>query len=408
MKDLNRWIYAASGVFVLLFAGVIYAWSILSISIGSEFPGWPKAQLSLVFTFVMIFFCLGGLLGGLLSEKISVKINVVASGLLFWAGFWLAAWTQTPWQLHVGFGVMGGLASGLAYNAVLSTMSKWFPDKRGLISGILLMGFGFGSSLIGKAWQVYTPDAPGGWRISFRVLGALLFVVMATSSVFFEKPSIKNSSAEEPSIESVGLPPSWAIRTLPFWMIYCWSVLTGAAGLVLVSQAGGIAMEAAPRTESGVIALVVGLISVFNSIGRVAFGLLYDTKGYRFTMTLDLLLSLFAAVLLIFAIRTGQIFLVAAGFVIGGVAFGGVSTSVSAVTGDFFGMRHYPVNFSIICTNLIFASFGSTAAGYLYDRGNSYLSSMFMLVGMVLLSLVCLWGVRRPKNGSPVPPEVCI
>jgi OFA family oxalate/formate antiporter-like MFS transporter len=189
------------------------------------------------------------------------------------------------------------------------------------------------------------------------------------------------------------------LRTSSFWLSYGWGVLTGAGGLVLVSQASGIAMEVAPLTESAVIAVIVGLISVFNSIGRVVFGLLYDAKGYRFAMTLDLLLSLAASAVLIFAIMGGQIYLVAVGFIIGGLAFGGVAPSMSAITGDFFGMRHYPVNFSIICTNLIFASFGSTVAGYLYDRSHSYSSSMFMLIGMVLLSWVCLLGVRRPKGG---------
>jgi OFA family oxalate/formate antiporter-like MFS transporter len=399
MKRLNRWIYAGAGVCVLLFAGVIYAWSIFSVSIGSEFPDWSKAQLSMTFTAAMIFFCIGGLLGGFLVGKINVKINVAASGVLFLAGFEFASRAAVPWQLCVGFGVMAGLASGLAYNAVLGTMSKWFPDKQGLIFGILLMGFGIGSFLIGKAYQVYTPGAPGSWRASFRFLGMFLFAVLAVGSFFFEKPSGGATGVKSPNVQGgEDLPPRQVLKNPAFWFSYAWAVLTGAAGLVLVSQASGILTEAAPLTESGFAAVVVGLISVFNGTGRVVFGFLYDRKGYRFAMAFDILLSLSAAALLLLAISEKLLPLLILGFAVGGLAFGGSPTSVSALTSDFFGMKYYPVNYSIICTNLIFASFGSIAAGYLYDLGGSYVYAMFMVIGMTVLSGICMLKIRRPEK----------
>jgi OFA family oxalate/formate antiporter-like MFS transporter len=344
MKHLNRWVYAVVGVCVLLFAGLIYAWSVFSVPIESEFSTWSKAQLSMTFTVAMIFFCLGGLLGGALvgTAKISVKINVVASGILFLAGFWLTARTQATWQLYTGFGVMIGLASGLAYNAVMGTMSKWFLDRRGLISGILFMGFGLSSLLMGKIFQIYTAAAPDAWRVSFKSLGALLFVLIAGSSVFFENAPedvIEAGKSAARERENTGLPPERILRHSSFWHAYCWSILAGAGGLVLVSQASGVVMEVKPLTESGVVTLV-GLISVFNGVGRVVFGLLYDAKGYRFTMALDVLLLLVAAGSLFGAIIIGRFFLVPLGFILGGLAFGGVPTCVSALTGDFYGMQY--------------------------------------------------------------------
>jgi OFA family oxalate/formate antiporter-like MFS transporter len=399
MKHLNRWVYATAGVCILLLAGLIYAWSVFAVPIGSEFSTWSKAQLSVTFTIAMIFFCLGGLLGGTLAGTVSVKVNIVMSGALFLAGFWLTAQTQALWQLYAGFGVMGGLASGLAYNAVMSTMSKWFPDRRGLISGILLMGFGFSSFLTGKGFQMYTAAAPGGWRVAFQCLGALFFVLMASGSIFFENPPKDAAEARKSAVsdgENAGLPPTQTLRHSSFWISYCWSVLAGAAGLVLVSQASGIVMEVNPLTESGVVVILVGVISVFNGLGRVAFGLLYDAKGYRFAMTFDVLLSLAAAGILLGAITTRRFSLVPLGFVFGGLAFGGVPTCVSALTGDFYGMKYYPVNYSLICTNLIFASFGSTVAGGLYDLSGSYASAMLMAGGVAVLSGLCLLGIRRP------------
>ena len=155
MKQLNRWVYAIVGVIVLLFAGLVYAWSVLSTPIGAEFTGWTKAQLSLTFTLVMILFCIGSLLCGLLAGRLSAKNAVRLGAVLFLAGFFIASRCQSPLTLYLGFGVLCGLGSGLSYNAVMSTMVRWFPDRPGLISGVLLMGFGGGSFLGGNASQIF-------------------------------------------------------------------------------------------------------------------------------------------------------------------------------------------------------------------------------------------------------------
>ena len=164
MRSASRWIYVAVGCVVLLFSGLVYAWSVLSGPIAAEFPRWTTAQLSLTFTIVMSFFCLGGLTCGALSARISPRIFLWISALLFLAGFLLTASMRSLPMLYVGFGVVCGLASGFSYNAVLGTVGAWFPDKQGLVSGILLMGFGLSSFLIGKLYQRFTPTAIGSWR----------------------------------------------------------------------------------------------------------------------------------------------------------------------------------------------------------------------------------------------------
>lgn len=127
MKQLNRWVYAIVGVIVLLFAGLVYAWSVLSTPIGAEFTGWTKAQLSLTFTLVMILFCIGSLLCGLLAGRLSAKNAVRLGAVLFLAGFFIASRCQSPLTLYLGFGVLCGLGSGLSYNAVMSTMVRLVP-----------------------------------------------------------------------------------------------------------------------------------------------------------------------------------------------------------------------------------------------------------------------------------------
>ena len=190
MKSLNRWVYAIIGVIVLLLAGLVYAWSVMSKAISASRPDWSAAQLSLTFTMVMAFFCIGCLIAGILAKKVSPKIYIIISGVLFLVGFLVASMTGTsPAMLYLGFGILCGLGAGFAYNAVMSTMSSWFPDKQGLISGILLMGFGLSSFIIGKVYAAVTPsDGSDAWKMTFRILAIIIFIVMFICSFFFVKP----------------------------------------------------------------------------------------------------------------------------------------------------------------------------------------------------------------------------
>ena len=115
MKKMNRWVYAIVGVIVLLLAGLIYAWTIMSKSIGASRPDWTAAQLSLTFTLVMAFFCVGSLVAGVLSKKVNARIYVLLSGVLFLAGFMVASMTgDSPILLYLGFGILCGLGAGFA------------------------------------------------------------------------------------------------------------------------------------------------------------------------------------------------------------------------------------------------------------------------------------------------------
>ena len=407
MKKMNRWVYAIIGVIVLVFAGLVYAWSVISKPIEATFAGeWTKAQLSMTFTLTMAMFCIGCLLGGILAKKVKARYYVLVSGVLFFAGFMLASGTQSLPTLYLGFGVMAGLASGLAYNAVMSTMSAWFPDKQGLISGILLMGFGIGSFIIGKVYAAYTPsDGGDGWRASFKVFAIILLVVMVVCSFFFVRPGedFKPPVAENKKVvrePALDIPTGQMVRKVPFWLYYIWAILLSAAGLALVSQANGIAEQVGPHVSAGNLATVVGLISIMNGVGRVFFGGLFDKKGYRFTMILDMIVFIIASGILILALKSGNFAFIVLGFIVGGFAYSGVTPTNSAIISDFFGRTNYPMNFSLINTNLIIASFASTIAGKLYDASQSYMSTIFMMLGVTIVGFIVFIGIRRPKPAA--------
>ena len=394
MKQLNRWVYAIVGVIVLLFAGLVYAWSVLSTPIAAEFTGWTKAQLSLTFTLVMILFCIGSLLCGLLAGKLSAKNAVRVSAVLFLAGFFIASRCQSPITLYLGFGLLCGLASGLAYNGVMSTMVKWFPDKPGLISGVLLMGFGGGSFLIGKLYQAWTPAGIGGWRTSFVVLGIICCAVLAVCSFFFVAPGADFTVPAGKGGRAVAAPredikPAVMLKRPAFWLYYVWAIAVSAAGLALISQASGVVWEASADQTAASVATIVGLIFICNAVGRVLFGGMYDKFGRSLSMQLVNGLFILTSVVLLLAMSSRSVVVVIIGFVIGGLAYSGVTPTNSAFCRAYFGPTSYPVNFPLINSNLIFASFGSTISGALYDASGSYSSTFFLIIGLAVAGILC-------------------
>ena len=395
MKHLNRWVYAIVGVIVLLFAGLVYAWSVLSTPIAAEFTDWSKAQLSMTFTIVMIMFCIGSLLCGLLTGKLSAKMTVRIGAVLFLLGFFLASRTQSLAMLYIGFGVLCGLSSGLCYNAVMSTMVRWFPDRPGLISGVLLMGFGGGSFIIGKLYQAWTPAEIGGWRASFLVMGIIIFVVLAICSFFFVAPgadfvapAAKNNKAAV-KIAGKEYKPLEMVKKPSFWLYYVWAIALSAAGLALISQASGVVWEASASQTAGAVATIVGLISICNALGRVLFGGMYDKYGRSLSMQLVNILFIITSGVLILALAAKSVVVVIIGFILGGLAYSGITPTNSAFCRAYFGPANYPVNFSLINSNLIFASFGSTVSGALFDASGSYNVTFFLIIGLAVVGILC-------------------
>lgn len=356
----------------------------------------------------MIFFCLGGFAGGLLNGKINVKINVWVAAVLFVVGFFIASRATSLVGLYLGYGVLAGFGSGLAYNAVMSTMSSWFPDKQGTISGVLLMGFGLGSFIIGKVYQAYTPAGIGGWRTSFLVLGVILFVVLAVGGFFFVRPpagylprgvaNAKDDKADAALVagERPNLTPVEMVRKPSFWLFFAWAILLSAAGFAVIAQGTGVVGQVgAGAVDAGTTATIVGLISIFNGIGRVIFGGLFDRVGQRITMLIVDGAFFISVLIVIAAIMLSSLPVLVAGFICCGLSYGGITPTNSAFANAFYGPKHYPVNYSIVNLNLIFASFGGTLSGMLFDASGSYLSTFVALLIAIAVGTVCTVLIKK-------------
>ena len=186
------------------------------------------------------------------------------------------------------------------------------------------------------------------------------------------------------------------LRRPAFWLYFLWSICLSAAGLALISQASGIVVEIDNGVLPGSVATIVGLISIFNGVGRVICGFLFDRIGRRNTMFIVDFTFLIAVCMLIAALLAKSIVIVIIAFVIGGLAYGGITPMNSALIGAFYGSKNYPVNYPIINMNLLLASFGGTIAGALYDASGSYLSTFFIMIGVVAVATISSVFIKRP------------
>jgi OFA family oxalate/formate antiporter-like MFS transporter len=382
----------------LIFAGFVYGWSVYGASIGADFPEWSKAQLSLTFTICMACFCLGGFFAGSLSKRVNVRINIFIAAALFLACFLIASRADSLAVLYAGYGVLGGFGSGFAYNAVMSTITKWFPDKPGLISGLLLMGFGSSSLILGSVFTAVTPAETGAWRGTFLVMGIITAAVLAASSFFFKPPppgTVPTAKAKAKSGGGRDYAPSEMIRSSNFWLFFLWAILISGIGLAVISQAKVFASIIGRDVSDGVLTFTVGLISVCNGLGRLIFGWLFDKLGWRTTMVAVNGAAFISVGVLFTALATGQFWLVVLGFIVTGISYGGAPTMCSAVIGGFFGAKNYPVNFSIINMNLLVASFSGTLAGALYDASGSYNSTLIAVGCSAAIAFAVLFFIRE-------------
>jgi OFA family oxalate/formate antiporter-like MFS transporter len=393
-----RWKYAIAGVGVLLLAGVVYAWSVLSVSIAAEYPDWSRAKLSVTFTVLMALFCIGQISSGFIGSRLKPRYGVWAGAALLAAGFALSAYMRSAAVLYLGFGVLCGFGSGFAYIAVMGSVVKWFPDKRGLVSGILLMGFGLSSFIIGKAFQAFTPDVPGAWRTSFLILGGVTFAVLFVCGFFIERPA---EDAEAGGVSADGLTTGQMLKRPEFWLYYLWQTVLTCGGLMVISQASGILAELPKAVTGGAAATIVGLISIANGVGRVLFGSLYDKRGRKMSMLLICLLYAAAVALMFAAGRAEGEVLIICAFLLLGLGYGGIPVSNSAFVGERFGMAHYQTNFPVCNSAMLPASFGGAIAGALYDSTGAFAAMFAVMLAFTGVGALCEAGISaatRKKN----------
>lgn len=353
-----RWLYLIVSVFLLLFLGSIYAWSVFRVPLAQEF-GWANEELSLTFSISMMMFCLGGLVSGVITARRGIRLTLALAAIFLTAGFILTSRIESLAGLYISYGVLAGFGTGLGYNSSISTIVRWFPDKQGLISGISLMGFGAGAMVLGTVGASLINAM--GWRMTFLVFGVSVAVIIVVAAILLRPASQAFLDALSGTMKKSTLcieDISWQhmLKRRNFWLYFVWAILLSAAGLAIISISASYAngFVGGDLTKAAAIA---GIVSVANGIGRVIFGQLFDKKGYKVTMLTVCAFYLAAAAILILSDMMMSLSILVVAFVVIGLSYGGVTPTNSAYTAFFFGPTCYGLNFSITNLNLIAASY---------------------------------------------------
>ncbi len=389
----KRWLYLGMGTLTLLFLGLIYAWSIFRTPFGEMYPDWSISQLSLTFTISMIFFCLGGFAGGLLSKKLSIGVRMLISAAMLLLGFFVVSMMKADspaaslTMLYIFYGVFGGGGVGVAYNGVIGTINKWFPDKVGLASGIMLMGFGLGGLVLGSV--VNSMIGSMGLLKVFRVLGIAICVVCVLAAVIIKSPTVEDSAAlaglsvkkdTDSETEVRNYTAGEMMKTAKFWFFVIWAILLNAAGLLVINSAANISVA------FGGAAILGMIVSLFNGAGRIIAGNNFDRRGRFFSTLVNNAFMLAAGILLTLGGMSGKYIFILCGLVFVGLAYGGCPTITSAYINKAFGPANFPTNFSIANFSLIpAATIGPMISSALLESaGGSYQTNFYAIIAFSL------------------------
>ena len=392
----SRWALLVLGVILLLFLGLIYGWSIFRSPLQSEF-GWTDSQASLTFSISMMTFCLGGLVGGIINKgKNGFRINLIAAAVFLAIGFFSASNIQSLMGIYLSYGVCCGFGVGLGYNTAISTIVKWFPDKQGLISGITLMGFGFGSMILGTVAGAMIQSM--GWRVTFRIFAVAFAIVMVVGALLLRNAGAEfvaylsqgSSKAVTPAVEEVGA--AVMLRRRNFWIYFVWAIILSAAGLAIINSSAPYAQLFVGENLT-LAASIAGIVSIANGVGRVIFGGMFDKIGYRLTMLIDCVVFVVASLVLMASFATKSMPVLVIAFILIGLAYGGVTPTNSAFIAYFFGRENYAVNFPIVNLNLIFSSFLGPMVG-----NGGYMMTFGAIIVFAIVGAVLVFLLKKPEQ----------
>lgn len=383
-SGMSRGVRAAIGTFLMTLSGAMYAWSYFKLSLSEAYPDWTQTQLTLNFTLLMIFFCLGGIFAGNVLKRIGKPVQIVIAALFVAAGFGgTALLSANPSvaliQLYLCYGIMTGFGGGIAYNAVLSGIQPWFPDKSGFIAGALLMGMGLGALIIGNIAALLIGRI--GLSATFGVFSAGMLISFLACARFIVPPPETGRTDVAVSSSEDDYSTAEMIRRPTFWIYFAWNALNASGGALVINSASSISLF------YGLSAIIGLLVSVFNGTGRLAIGFALDRIGWKKTMILNNALLMLSGLLLFAGDKLFSGYIVLAGMLLMGVCYGGGITIGAAVIRKLYGSKHYASNFSMANLCTIPASvIGPVISAALQDASGGGYSSTFIMV--IVLGLV--------------------
>lgn len=353
----KRIVYLTSSTIALLFLGLIYAFSMFAAPICTAFD-LEKASVSITFNIMMIAFCVGAVIGSQIEKRFGLRIAIICSAVLFLCGF---AGCGLLGQLGIGavyvlYGVCGGLGVGIGYNSIIATTNVWFPDKMGFSSGVLLMGFGLGSLMLGTLSVNFLGTL--GLPVVFCCIGAATFIVVLFIAFFLKRPPadiVQILAPQSVEVDEEESSDDGSIFKTPTFYVYCiWAIIVIAIGLATIGNCASDAQLAG--WDATAATLLVGFVSTFNGLARVVIGLIYDKTNVKITMLIDGAVAVAAAVCVMVSLISQLPVLYAIGAFCCGFCYGGVPVVASAFARQRFGSKKYPFNLSVANFAIVFGS----------------------------------------------------
>jgi OFA family oxalate/formate antiporter-like MFS transporter len=398
MRTNNRWIIAIAGVFLQIALGAVYAWSVFRVPLTKQFR-WSISEVTLTFTISIFVLGFAAFFGGLWLNRKGPRVVALTGGALYGLGVFLASFSHSLTWLYLSYGVIGGIGLGLGYIVPVAVLVKWFPDRRGLITGIAVGGFGAGALITAPVATRLIQSV--GVLSTFAYLGIAYFVVTIIASLFMQnppdgwqpegwKPSALQSSQRAGHDFNLGE----ALKTWQWWALWLLLFLNTCAGISVISQESPIFQELTGASAI-VAAGMVGLASIGNAVGRVFWAWVSDLITRRATFAvmfiLQVLLFWFLPNIATVTLMTIVTFVVL-------MCYGGGFGTMPAFAADYFGPKNVGPIYGLMLTAWSFASaVGPLLIAHMRETAGSYRGALHVIAGVMAVSVLLPILVRPPR-----------
>ena len=402
MKNFKRWGIALAGVFLQIALGSVYAWSVFRVPLAKQF-NWTISQVTLTFTISIVALGFAAFFGGLWLKRVGPRVVAMTGGALYGGGVFLASFSHIGlWWLYLTYGVIGGIGLGFAYIVPISVLVKWFPDKRGLMTGIAVGGFGAGALITAP---IATHLITGiGVLQTFAYLGAAYLIAAVSSAFFLQnppegwlpegwKPEQKQQIKNNGGIFTL----SGALKTWQWWALWLLLFLNTSAGISVISQEAPMFQELASITPL-VAAGMVGIVSIGNALGRVFWAWVSDFAGRRLTFSIIFIIQAALFWLLPSFHSTTALTIIV---ILVLMCYGGGFGTMPAFVADYFGAVNVGSIYGLMLTAWGFASaFGPLLIAHLREVSGSFTSGLHIISAIMAISVIVPLFVKPPLNNN--------
>lgn len=410
--DFNRWLIPPAALAIHLCIGQAYAFSVFNLPLNKAY-GWSIPALGWIFSLAIVFLGLSAAFGGKWLERVGPRATMFTSALCFGGGFLISALgihLQQLWLLYLGYGVVGGIGLGLGYVSPVSTLIKWFPDRRGMATGLAIMGFG-GGAMIGAPLSVilmehFKTATTSGISETFVAMGLIYTVSMLIGAFTVRVPAAgwKPAGYKENAVPGKLAGPTHvhvdhAHSTPQFWLLWAVLCLNVTAGIGVLGQASLMIQEVFKGSVNAAAAAgFVGLLSIFNMGGRFFWSSISDLIGRKATYLVFFLLGAVLYALVPSAGASGSVGFFVLLYALILSMYGGGFATIPAYLSDMFGTRYVGAIHGRLLTAWSLAGvLGPVIVNYMRDyqiahgvaKAAAYNSTMYVMAALLLLGFIC-------------------